>query len=180
MNSAASDPFLLSQILAAISLIIDILVFQFKDRKRVLWLMLISAAFNTIHFLLIGAITAGVIAALVCLRLLTACFLSKRWLAAPYLLIAILLCAKTYAGLPSILALLGTCSGTMAVFEHDNRKMRLTFLLASGFWLIHNILVWSPVAALQEIAISLSNLSTFRRQQNKGPLAEDISAAKGP
>jgi Kef-type K+ transport system membrane component KefB len=133
--------------------------------------MLAAGVLGAIHFFLLAANTAGVISIVFCFRITAAYFYPVKWMAAVFVGGAIITSALTFAGWTSVLACLGTSTGTLASFQKDNRRMRQQFLLASGFWTAHNILVWSPIAILQEIAISSSNLlGLWRYHRKMGPL----------
>lgn len=63
----------------------------------------------------------------------------------------------------SFLGLAGTLFSIYARFRPSDKAVRVFMMLASGFWLAHNILVGTPVAALMEVTFLTSNIVGYRR-----------------
>ena len=127
----------------------------FKRRRTMLLIQIgIGAGFG-VHYALLGASTAAVANLLSALQIAASLQVSatSRWI--NYLLIPsmVLTCALTYAGLSSLCAMLGTvllAVGRMQVIE---RKLRMWVMLGTIPWLLHDLLVASPIAVIDAISI---------------------------
>lgn len=150
--------FWLSQILAGCAFFLDLIIFQFKDRRAILLCFLVSGILSLLHFFLLGAATAAWISVLFCLRISAAYFSSRKEIALTFIGLGAGVTALTWTGWISLLAFVGNATGTVATFQKSGLRMRLLFLAASAFWLVHNLAIWTPVAAAQEICFSTGNL----------------------
>jgi hypothetical protein len=132
--------------------------FQFRWRRHILWCWSASALFNAAHFLVLGQVTAGVLILITSARFLAASFTTDRRLM--YFFVAALLAgfSVTYSSPLSLLAIGASLLGTWGAFQPDDRHIRITLVLCSASWIVHNALVASPVAALMESAFLASNL----------------------
>ena len=71
--------FLLSQIFAGISMILDILSFQFKARKTVIIFFTLSALSFAIHYFLLGKILVGFLVVISVARFITSYFYQNNF-----------------------------------------------------------------------------------------------------
>ncbi len=61
------------------------------------------------------------------------------------------------------IGLLGTLLATCGTFQKGHRTVRIMFMMCNASWVLHNILVVTPVAALMEATFLTSNLIGFWR-----------------
>ena len=52
---------------------------------------------------------------------------------------------------------------TIGSFQPKSRHVRIMFMFAAATWMTHNIIVWTPVAALMELTFLVSNLIGYWR-----------------
>ena len=77
--------------------------------------------------------------------------------------------ALSYQSPVSILALIATLVGTVGAFYGTGNAVRYAMMLAEVFWVIHNIIVWSPVAVAMEALFFASNVIGLIRHRRAPP-----------
>ena len=94
-----------------------------------------------------------------------------------FLLVAVGAVLLTYTSPLSLLPLCGVVMGTFGSFQTSDRIMRLSFIAGNSIWLLHNLLAWTPVAALMEASFLTSNLLGFWRfhRSRRALVADDGS-----
>jgi len=80
-----------------------------------------------------------------------------------YLAAAAVAIGLSYQGLPSWLAFAAFCCGTYGSFQHSDRVLRQCFCAGNVCWIVHNVIVGSPVAILIELSFLTSNLVGYWR-----------------
>lgn len=128
-----------------------------------LLLLTCLALLNALHFFLLDRPGPGIMLLLTATRYVTAIMTQRRRILLLFLVIAFAVCGLTYSGPLSVLSLLAVLLGTIGSFQHSDRIMRLCFLGGNTTWLTHNLLAWTPVAALMEAAFLSSNLLGYYR-----------------
>jgi len=156
-------PFLLSQLLASISFILDLSAFHFARRTTTLKLLALSTLLLAVHFWLLGHASAALLMLLATCRYLLATVSVHPRLCGLFILLALLCSVLTWDGLLSLLPLAGSLLITVAAFQTDGRRLRLFTVSGSLFWLVYNGLIHSPVAVLIEFAFLSSTLISCYR-----------------
>jgi len=155
--------FVISQILAGLAFLFGMASFQFKLRKTVLLCIFFCAIFNASHFLVLERYGAGTLIFINSLRFLVAAFIpSRRWMWV-FIGLSLISFAFTWTDVVSLLALTATMIGTVGTFKQSDREVRLYLMWVSAFWVLHNLLVNSPVAMLMEACFLLSNFIAWKR-----------------
>lgn len=155
--------FVFSQILAALAFLFGMASFQFKPRKTVLICIFFCAIFNASHFLVLERYAAGTLIFINALRFLVAAFFpSQRWMWV-FIGLSFVSFVFTWQDWVSLLGLAATLIGTVGTFKHTDREVRIYLMWVSAFWVLHNLLVGSPVAMLMEGCFLLSNYWGLRR-----------------
>lgn len=157
------SPFALSQVLAAVAIICDLLSFQFKNRRQIIAFLMISCSLIAAHFLLLNHWTAASMAGLAALRFFVSYHTTSKTVMALFLLAALALAALTFEGVLSVLSCLGGLFGTIGSFCTEDRRLRQMLFLATSCWLLHNILARTPTAACMEALFLASNLLGYYR-----------------
>lgn len=161
------DKFLISQVFAALAFLCGTYSYQLSDRKKVLLCWSLCALLNSLHFVILGALTPCVITLITGSRF----FLAQRTNSVGIFLFFIF--ASLSAGYltyekPINLIPIGTSLiGTTAVFYGSNAMLRLGLGICSTMWLYHNIVVGSPMASLMEGVFLLSNLIGYIRLRKR-------------
>lgn len=152
------SPFIWSQVAATFMLCFDLASFQFKGRKEILLCLVISSAFNAAHFVMLGQSAAGAIIFVSVLRFLVSYFSTSQWWMGICMILSV---ASTLMGsftFVTIFALLGSLINTWAAFRPGDYLLRIGMLVGISFWILHNVLVWTPVGILVECIFLTSNL----------------------
>jgi hypothetical protein len=155
--------FVLSQILAGIAIIFDLLSFQFKERRKIVACLMISCLLISSHFVLLGYYTAAGLAIVAAVRFFSGLFSTSKRLMSVFILASIIISVVTYSGILSILSGMGSIFGTTGTFCKNDKRLRELILVGTVLWLIHNILAKSPTAVLMECLFIGSNLVGYYR-----------------
>jgi len=158
-------PFLLSQILAAITLIIGMTAFQMKQRKHILRGWFLAAVVAAAHFYLLGNYEACVLVLVTATRFLVASFSTNQRFMYVFLALSVVGYILTYSEPVSLLAFAATLIGTVGSFRQSETAVRTTMMSTEILWLVHNFLVWSPVAMAMEVLFFSSNLLGYLRHR---------------
>jgi len=159
------SPFLISQLLAAATLLVGMAAFQLRDRKQILRGWCMAASFAAAHFFILGSNEAGILVVVTAIRFLVSSFTTDKRLMYVFMALAIGGFAMSYAHAVSFLALAATLIGTYGSFYGTARAVRLAMMSAEVLWVIHNVIVWSPVAVLMEVLFFASNLTGMLRHR---------------
>jgi len=158
-------PFIISQVLAFITLIIGMVAFQCKDRQNLLRGWFFAAMFAAAHFYYLDNIEAAVLVAIIGVRFLVSSITFDKRLMYFFMAISIAAYAYTYAQPVSLLALTATMIGTWGAFQRSQTTVRLTMMSTELLWVLHNFIIWSPVAVGMEVLFFASNMIGFIRHR---------------
>lgn len=156
-------PFNFVQALGMLSFALGVACFYQKDDVKLKILMIVMCVINTIHFAMLGAITASLGAALAVLRTYISIKSSSLWMALGFITVTLVMGIALSNTWYDMLPILGSCIGTYALFCLQGIKMRLGFLLGACCWLANNIIVGSIGTTLLEITLIVVNLFTITR-----------------
>lgn len=155
--------FLLSQILVGCAIATDILSFQCKQRRRIVACLFVSAVLVSTHFLLLGHWTAAGLAMVAGGRFAAGFFTTSPGVMTLFIGCALLVTLSTYGGYLSLLSGTAAVCNTVGSFCRCDRRMREIMLAGTSLWLLHNILVLSPMAVALESLFLCSNLVGYYR-----------------
>ena len=159
--------FLLSQMVAFMALLAGMAAAQFKTRQHILQGWFVAAMLAAVHFWLLGAIEACLLVSLTAMRFLVSSFTTNPRIMYLFLALSFIAYVLTYNDPVSLLALAATLTATVASFQHDARRIRLIMMTAELFWLVHNTLIWSPVAIITEVLFFSSNTVALLRHSKE-------------
>lgn len=168
--------FVASQILVGLAALFDIASFQFKNRKTLLSLLCISALLIASHFVLLKEWTAACLLVVGAVRYFTGIFTENpkvRWF---FYFVTLLGTALTFNGITSMLSCMGSLFRTSASFSRNDKFMRLVMVLGTVIWVIHDVLVGSPVAVLLDILFIVSSYIGYYRIYGRD--AENLEQCK--
>lgn len=161
--SELSVLFLGSQLLAAIAFASGIFAFWQQQRSVMLKFWFISALLNASHFALLGQYEAALFVGLTAIRFLVAAIQPRRHWMLLFMAGATFILLASYSSPLNLLPYAAAMLGTYGSFQTRLGRVRLCMAMGASCWIIHNILVGSPVAVLMELAFLLSNLVGFIR-----------------
>jgi len=159
--------FILSQLLAAAAFGCGIYAFFRRDRSTMLLFWFLSAFLNSCHFALLGQLEAAAFVGLSAMRFLVAAKYRRPFWLWFFLLVSCGVFIVSYQSPLNALPFLAAIVGTVGSFQQRVNVVRLCMAVGASAWIVHNILVGSPMAALMEIAFLSSNLLGFLKHRTK-------------
>ena len=157
------DYYTISQVLVAVAIVFDLLSFQFKDRKHVVTCLSVAGCLISTHFYLLDAITAACIMGIATFRYMTSYFTTHSYVRNLFLCLNVVSLIATYQSFTSIISFIGSSLQTIGAFSRNDREMRLIMMVGTLVWLVHNVVVNSPMAIVMEIVFLVSNLAAYYR-----------------
>jgi hypothetical protein len=155
--------FIWSQILAGISMGISITSAQIKNPKVMRIMFFISSLFRGIHFLLLGFPQAGIITLTTGSRWLVSIFTHRNWIKVFFIILIMGLGWFNHAGIISALPVISGVLGTLAAFTPSDRNMRVYLIIAMTLWVVHNVIVFTPVGILSSAFSLISIMVGYER-----------------
>jgi hypothetical protein len=143
--------FLLSQLLVSVTLIIECGAMQLKNKNYILAALSVSCFFNGFHYLLLDQPTAGYIFLFSSIRFLISIRWKFQWISAASLCVSLVITVSTYIGILSIIGFFATVFITIGSFSKNDRFLRLMMITGGSVWLLHNVILWTPVGILVEV-----------------------------
>lgn len=132
-----------------------------------LWFL--SALLNSGHFAILGQLEAAFFVGLSAVRFWVAAHYNKPLIMWCFITLAAGIFGYTVQSLVHVLPFIAALVGTYGSFQHNVNTVRICMAIGAGSWILHNILVGSPVAALMEIAFLSSNLLGYLKHKRQAP-----------
>ena len=155
--------FLVSQILIGIAFAFDLASFQFKRRRHTLICFTIAASLISLHFFLLGAVTAGFVVAVSATRFAVSIFTTDNRLKYVFLVLIFGLGVWTFDGYEDILITLAMLFSTLAAFDANEKRLRQLMMVATTLAITHNVVIFTPAGIALEIFFLGSNLFSYWR-----------------
>ncbi len=160
---------LTAQIVGMVALLINVLSYQFNERKKILTMQFFSGAFFTLHYFLLGAYAGAVTNLLSVLRAL--CFFYRgryKWAshpACPVIFVALSLISTifTYQSLLSIVPTIAFTFNSVALWSDRPRTTRIFTIPNNSLFLIYNIANTSYSGIISDTFVLVSLLVAFVR-----------------
>ncbi|RQW28890.1 YgjV family protein [Rhodobacteraceae bacterium CH30] len=161
-------PFLLSQICIAIAMCFDVMTFQFKQRKHVVYCLVSANILIGLHFFLLEQWTAVLLMAIAALRNTVSLYLNSRRIMFGFIGLTLIATAMTYQNALSLLAGAAALLPNIAMFSGSDKRMRILLMVSTCIWILHNSLASSPMAILMEVLFLAGNLVGYYRFYLRG------------
>lgn len=155
--------FIWSQILAGIGMGISITSAQIKNPIVMRVMFFISSLFRGTHFILLGLPQAAIVTFTTGSRWLTSIFTHNKWVKILFIILILGIGAWRTETLIGILPIIAGVIGTLAAFSRKDRRMRILLISAMILWVIHNIVVFTPVGVLSSLFFLISNMIGYER-----------------
>jgi len=163
----AWNAFWLSQFFAALTIIFDLISFQFKRREHILLILIAGGVSLGIHFLLLGQIVAGFLVLLASIRKVFAYFRPGQTWMWVFIVLGGLTTFYFYEHWHNLLAYGAMIIVTIGNFQSHDLPMRRYQFFGTTTWLIHNILIKSPMAVLAEVLFLIGQLIGYYRHYGR-------------
>jgi hypothetical protein len=155
--------FVLSQTVAAIAFALGITAFQMKSRRVLLVWIGTSAVANACHFFILNLTAPGILFLFMGSRSYVAAFTVNKKIMCLFLAAIVAAFCLSYERPVELIGLVGTLLATCGTFQKGHQTVRIMFMMGNACWVLHNLLVVTPVAALMEATFLTSSLVGFWR-----------------
>lgn len=116
------------------------LAFLFKSDKKMKVTYALAESTFSIHFFMLGAMTASMMTALVGIRSLCSLSLKLKGLYLPFMGLHLIFGGAKAEAPADLLALIGSLIATHAFFKLTGTKLRIWLIVVCLLWLAHNII----------------------------------------
>lgn len=155
--------FALSQALIVVAMVFDVMTFQFRERRHVVYCMVAAQILIAAHFGLLDQWTAVLVITIAAIRNLVSLKVRSARLMWLFITLAVAVTAFTWSGPLSLLACVGSALPNLAMFSPNDRRMRKLLMVSTAIWIAHNALAGSPMATLMEVCYLAGNLVGYWR-----------------
>jgi hypothetical protein len=152
-----------AQLTGYVAFVLGVVSFLQKDDRRLRAMIGAQSFSYAVHFYLLGSMPAVAASLVTCTRAFLSLRTRSRVVAALLIAVNLGLGALTAHSPASALPTLASTLGTIAFFWFAGIPMRLVLLVATGCWLVNNILVGSIGGVMLEVFIGVSNGVTMFR-----------------
>lgn len=157
----------------------------FRSRSSMLTIQLGALTLLVLHYALIGVATAAAMNALGAVQIAVCLFLGTRprlqWIGYALAVVMILASIATWQGLVSALAMVGMVLVAVGRVQTNVNLLRAIVLAGGPFWLAHDLLIESPVAAADALSLVIGLGALARQHLRPRPLAgKQLLPSSGP
>lgn len=154
--------YIIGQGLGIVAVVLGFVSFQMKSSKGILFFQVLCAFIFSVHYLLIGAITAMALNLLAALNTLLYYFREKRGskgLFEPILYISLIIITSilTWSGWYTLILMFGLIAAAVGLSLSDPQKTRGVMFIKAPLCLLYNILVFSVGGIIYECAVLASS-----------------------
>jgi len=160
----SSKAYLFAQVFALAAMLVSIASQQYKKRKSILIFFIIANLLNTVHFLLLGAVTGVALSIIGAVRFAVSIFsIKKLWLVF-FLLVNTVALYFVFEGFAlSGVSYFAATFIIISTFLKSDHWMRVCIILGASGWLIYGILIGSIVAILSNSFFLISSIIGWYR-----------------
>ncbi len=152
-----------AQLVGYLAFVLGVVTFAQKDDRRLKLLLVVQSATYVVHFWLLGEPAASAAAFVTALRALAAVKTRSGWVCAFFLLFGAALGVRFVTSWFSVLPVIASSIGTIALFNFSGLRMRLALFVATLLWLVNNVFSGSIGGSMLEASIAVANLYTMWR-----------------
>jgi hypothetical protein len=146
----------------------------FRSRQAMLLTQLAALGFLVLHYALVGAMTAAVVNLLGATQIVASLLVGNRssWRWVSYALVILIVASTvvTWQGMISAYAAVGMLLVSIGRAQSGPQTMRLLVLAGTPFWLVHDLMIASPIA-IADAACLLIGLWSLTRPDTRGTLS---------
>ncbi len=128
--------FAISQILIGIAFLFDLASFQFKKREITIAFFALASALISAHFFLLGATTAGFVAATSASRHATSIFTMRPYIKYFWIIVLVIVGIYSYESARDLLPLAAGIVATFAVFQPDGKLLRILMMFSTSCFIL--------------------------------------------
>ena len=163
--------FIIAQMCGIINLVITATFVQCKTKEKMLIFQIISNSIDILQYLLLNAITGGIIAIINTVRCMIFFYYKKKnkkpsiVFLMVFVAIAIISGIMTWQNIFSIIPIVATIAFTYGIWQDNVQVTRMSTVLAAGIWIVYNIVVCAYAGALQSMAGFISAIIAIMRDK---------------
>lgn len=160
---------LAAQIVGMVALLINVLSYQFDERKKILTMQFFSGAFFTLHYFLLGAYAGAVTNLLSVLRALCFSYRGRyKWashaaLPVTFVITSLISTIFTYQNLLSIVPTIAFTFNSVALWSNRPKTTRIFTIPNNSLFLVYNIANASYSGIISDVFVLVSLLVAFIR-----------------
>ncbi|MGH6884064.1 YgjV family protein [Hypericibacter sp.] len=147
----------------------------FQSRSTMLTIQFGALTLLVLHYALIGVVTAAVMNALGATQIAVCLFLGTRprlqWIGYALAVVMVAASIATWQGLVSALATAGMVLVAVGRVQTNVNLFRVIVLAGGPFWLAHDLLIASPVAAADALSLVIGLGALARQRLRPMPMA---------
>lgn len=155
--------FYLSQVLVGIAICLNILSFQFDNRRQIILCLVASCFLVAVHFMLLGHWTAASLMLLSTARFSLSLYTVSKKAMAFFAVVTVGLTLLTFKGWLSVLSCGAVLSSTIGSFSKEDKHLRLSLMASACLWIAHDGLAGSPTAVFNDVLFLGSSLVGYYR-----------------
>jgi hypothetical protein len=155
--------FILSQVLIFGAMLFDFLSFQFKERKKTMLCLVVSSCFIATHYFLLDQLSSGVMVSFSVLRFIVAYFSTNKKRVLFFIGLNTISLFFTYSAPLDLLFYVGLTVFIIGNFQANNKLMRQLMMCGTSIVVLYNILIPSPMGAINEAIFLTSNFIGYWR-----------------
>ena len=170
----------IAHIIGIIALGLAVISYQQKTHRSILAFRLSANALFCVHFIMLGAVTGGILNAVAATRAIVFVNKGKKWADNRawlwiFCVVSVIVGILTWKNYYSILPMLGMLCTTVALWIKTPKYVRLVAFPSSPMWLVYNAVSNSFAGAITEL-ISMCSIivAIIRLDLNKHTKAEKI------
>jgi len=126
-------------------------------------LFFISSIFRGTHFLLLGTFSAGLVTYLTGTRWFASIYTQKKIAEVFFIILIVVFGFWRTETIIGVLPIVAGILGTLAAFTSRDRHTRVYLIVAIILWVIHNIVVFTPVGLVSSVFFLISNMIGYER-----------------
>jgi hypothetical protein len=152
-----------AQLVGYLAFVLGVVTFAQKDDRRLKLLLVVQSLSYVVHFWMLGEPAASAAALVTALRALAAVKTRSGWVCSFFLLLGAALGARFVSTWFSVLPVIASSIGTLALFNLSGIRMRLALFAATLLWLVNNVMSGSIGGSILEASIAVANVYTMWR-----------------
>ncbi len=154
------------------AIVVAIIMYQFKNRKAILWFMVLYSALWCCHFGILGLATPVAMNLLNTLRSFVFSFRDKKWaqsnlIPAGFLTASVIMVICTWESVWSILPVIGTAFATIGNWQQDTKRLKILTVPVCLTWFTYNTVNHSIPGMINETLAFSSIIVSFIRTYKK-------------
>lgn len=156
--------FILAQVFGTLMLIVNVLAMQMKDKKNIIFMLLLANLFAVFNFIFLKGYSGAIICGFAIIQTLINNFYEKKGKKLPFplliifIIISIVLGSLTFKNIIDILPIICSVLYSLIIVQSKEKIIRILSLINIILWLIYDFYFLAYVAAISDILVVVSTL----------------------